>query len=132
MLATGQLTEGGEYDVDFDHQFLEAEKYDSKHTYKGFDGANKGMVQVQLRPWSQRSGSNHTSWSVTERINQILADEHEAESFATSPGMIDGYGRGGGFEVSVTNKNGQDLRTFFDVTQRFVEALNRRHQHQSG
>ena len=23
LLATGQLTEGGEYDVDFDHQFLE-------------------------------------------------------------------------------------------------------------
>ena len=92
----------------------------------GFGGANKGMVQVQLRPWSQRTGSDQTSWSVTERINEILADEHEAESFATSPGMIDGYGRGGGFEVSVTNKNGQDLHTFFDVTQRFVEALNRR------
>ena len=27
LLATGQLAEGGEYDVDFDHQFLEAEKY---------------------------------------------------------------------------------------------------------
>ena len=92
----------------------------------GFGGANKGMVQVQLRPWSQRSGSDHTSWVVSERINEILAGEHEAESFAMSPGMIDGYGSGGGFELSVTNKNGQDLRTFFDVTQRFVEALNRR------
>ena len=28
LLATGQLTEGGEYDSDFAHQFLEAEKYD--------------------------------------------------------------------------------------------------------
>ena len=92
----------------------------------GFGGANKGMVQVQLKPWNQRTGSEHTSWSVTERINEILVSEHEAESFAMSPGMIDGYGRGGGFEVSVTNKNGQDLRTFFDVTQRFVEALNSR------
>ena len=35
LLATGQLTEGGKYDVDFDHQFLEAEKYDCKRTYKG-------------------------------------------------------------------------------------------------
>ena len=35
LLATGQLTEGGAYDVDFDHQFLEADKYDSKRTYKG-------------------------------------------------------------------------------------------------
>ena len=92
----------------------------------GFGGANKGMVQVQLRPWSQRTGSAHTSWAVSERINEILANEHEAESFAMSPGMIDGYGRGGGFELSVTNKNGQDLRTFIDVTEHFVEALNRR------
>ena len=90
----------------------------------GMGGANKAMIQVQLRPWSQRSGSDHTSWSVTEKINAILANEHEAESFANSPGMIDGYGRGGGFELSVTNKNGQNLRTFFDVTKHFVEALN--------
>ena len=31
MLATGQLAEGGEYDVDFDHQFLEAEKKNLPH-----------------------------------------------------------------------------------------------------
>ena len=92
----------------------------------GFGGANKGMVQVQLKPWDKRSGSDHTSWAVSTRINEILANEHEAESFAMSPGMIDGYGRGGGFELSVTNKNGQDMRTFFDVTEHFVEALNRR------
>ena len=24
------------YDVDFDHQFIETEKYDAKHTYKKF------------------------------------------------------------------------------------------------
>jgi len=29
--------------VDFDHQFLEAEKYDSKRTYKGFDGYSPGV-----------------------------------------------------------------------------------------
>ena len=28
-----------------------------------------------------------------------------------------GYGRGGGFELSVTNRNGADLRTAFDVSQ---------------
>ncbi len=42
----------------------------------GFGGANKGMVQVQLRPWSQRTGSDHTSWAVSARINEILAGEH--------------------------------------------------------
>ena len=92
----------------------------------GFGGANKGMVQIQLKPWDKRKGSSHTSWSVTERINAILADEREAESFAMAPGMIDGYGRGGGFELSVTNRNGADLRTAFDVSRHFIDALNRR------
>ena len=46
LLATGQLTEGGEYDVDFDHQFLQAEKYDCKRTYKGFDGYSPGVFTI--------------------------------------------------------------------------------------
>ena len=46
LLATGQLAEGGEYDVDFDHQFLEADKYDSKRTYKGFDGYSPGVFTI--------------------------------------------------------------------------------------
>ncbi len=92
----------------------------------GFGGANKGMVQIQLKPWAKRKGSSHTSWSVAGRINAILADEREAESFAMAPSMIDGYGRGGGFELSVTNRNGADLRTAFDVSRRFIDALNRR------
>ena len=32
LLSTGQLKEGEGYDVDFDHQFIEAEKYDAKPT----------------------------------------------------------------------------------------------------
>lgn len=92
----------------------------------GFGGANKGMIQVQLKPWSDRSGSEHTSWSVLERIDAILADEREAESFAMSPGLIDGYGRGGGFEFSIQNHNDDDINTFFDISQRFIEKLNQR------
>ena len=46
LLAIGQLAEGGEYDVDFDHQFFEAEKYDSKRTYKGFDGYSPGVFTI--------------------------------------------------------------------------------------
>ena len=46
LLATGQLTESGAYDVDFDHQFLEADKYDSKRTYKGFEGYSPGVFTI--------------------------------------------------------------------------------------
>ena len=92
----------------------------------GIGGSNMGMAQIQLKPWAQRKGSEHSSWSVTEKINAILAEEHEAQSMAMSPGMIDGYGAGGGFEFCVTNKNDADLRTFFQVVTQFVEKLSSR------
>ena len=36
IFASGQLKEGEMYDVDFDHQIIEIEKYDAKPTYKKF------------------------------------------------------------------------------------------------
>ena len=92
----------------------------------GLGGSNTGMAMVQLKPWAERSGMEHSSWAVSEQVNAILADEHEAQSMAMSPGMIDGYGNSGGFEFSVTNKNDADIRTFFDVTQQFIAKLSER------
>ena len=34
LLSTGQLVAGASYDLDFDHQFIETEKYDAKMAYK--------------------------------------------------------------------------------------------------
>ena len=46
LLSTGQLKEGEGYDVDFDHQFIEAEKYDAKPTYKKFLGYHPGVAVI--------------------------------------------------------------------------------------
>ena len=89
----------------------------------GLGGANMGGIQIQLRPWNERKGDEHSSWSVADKIESILAEETEAQSFVSAPGMIDGYGRGGGFEFSILNHNGVDVETFFDVSQRFIERL---------
>ena len=40
------LEEGEGYDVDFDHQFIEAEKYDAKPTYKKFLGYRPGVAVI--------------------------------------------------------------------------------------
>ena len=45
-LSTGQLKEGEGYDVDFDHQFIEAEKFDAKPTYKKFLGYRPGVAVI--------------------------------------------------------------------------------------
>ena len=46
LLCMGQLSEGGTYDVDFDHQFIETEKYDAKPTYKKFLGYRPGVAVI--------------------------------------------------------------------------------------
>ena len=44
ILSTGQLVAGALYDLDFDHQFIETEKYDAKMTYKKFTGYSPGVA----------------------------------------------------------------------------------------
>lgn len=46
LLETGQLVEDGEYDLDFDHLFIETEKHDSKTTYKKFKGYGPGVAVI--------------------------------------------------------------------------------------
>ena len=46
LLATGQLLPNNEYDFDFDHQFIETEKFDAKMTYKKFTGYSPGIATV--------------------------------------------------------------------------------------
>ena len=46
MFAPDQLKKGDMYDVDFDHQFLETEKYDAKPTYKKFFGYRPGVAVI--------------------------------------------------------------------------------------
>ena len=46
LLKTGQLEAGKEYDIDFDHQHIEAEKFDAKPTYKKFLGYGPGVAVI--------------------------------------------------------------------------------------
>lgn len=86
-------------------------------------GSNKASIMVQLKPWAERGGAAHSVGAVIGQINGLLSQEREASAFAMAPGMIDGYGNGGGFEFSVQNRNDEDIRTFFDVTQNYLGHL---------
>ena len=46
LINTGQLVAGASYDLDFDHQFIETEKYDAKMTYKKFTGYSPGVAVI--------------------------------------------------------------------------------------
>lgn len=86
-------------------------------------GAN---IFVQLKPWGERKGSDHSSTAVMEKISELMAEESEAQSFVSEPGMVEGYGGNGGFEFSVQGRNGQDVKTLHAVTTRFIEKLSER------
>ena len=86
-------------------------------------GAN---IFVQLKPWGERKGSDHSSTAVMEKISELMAEESEAQSFVSEPGMVEGYGGNGGFEFSVQGRNGQDVKTLHGVTTHFIEKLSER------
>lgn len=86
-------------------------------------GAN---IFVQLKPWGERKGSNHSSTAVMEKISELMAEETEAQSFVSEPGMVEGYGGNGGFEFSVQGRNGQDVKTLHGVATHFIEKLSER------
>ena len=46
LMNTSQLVAGASYDLDFDHQFIETEKYDAKMTYKKFTGYSPGVAVI--------------------------------------------------------------------------------------
>lgn len=89
-------------------------------------GNNSANIFIQLKPWKERKGKAHSSTAVMERINELLAQETEAQSFVSEPGMVEGYGGNGGFEFSVQGRNGQDAKTLHEVTTRFTEKLSER------
>ncbi|MBP5663046.1 MAG: efflux RND transporter permease subunit [Bacteroidales bacterium] len=87
-------------------------------------GSNSANIFIQLKPWKDRKGKAHSSTTVMERINELLVQETEAQSFVSEPGMVEGYGGNGGFEFSVQGRNGQDAKTLHEVTTRFTEKLS--------
>ena len=92
----------------------------------GGSGNNQAMIMIQLKNWDERGGAECSIDNITNMVNGVLWEEHEATSFAMAPGMIDGYGNGGDFEFSVQNRNGEDIKKFYDVTQNYVAKLMER------
>lgn len=46
LVCTNQLKKGESYDLDFDHQYIETEKFDAKRTYKKFSGYGPGIAVI--------------------------------------------------------------------------------------
>ena len=87
-------------------------------------GSNGAFIYIQLKPWDERKGEENTLKSIAAQIEEMLSQETEAQSFVMEPTMIEGYGGGGGFEFSVQDKNGGDIRELKLITDQFCEKLS--------
>ena len=74
LLATHQLEEGQEYDFDFDHQFIETEKYDAKPTYKRFLGYSPGVAVINntIVGIENRDGNANVRFHQNDTLERIL------------------------------------------------------------
>lgn len=69
LLSSGQLDTQADYTLDFDHEFLQAEKYDAKNTYKHFKGYGPGVATIgELIVGIE----NHDGNANVRSINKIL------------------------------------------------------------
>lgn len=89
-------------------------------------GSNMGTFFIQLKKWSERKGEKNSVNGVIGQIYEYTSHIRSAEIYALAPGMIPGYGAGGGFEFSVQNKNDADMTTFYNITQNYLSKLMER------
>ena len=89
-------------------------------------GNSFGMIIVKLKPWDERTAKEDQVQAVVNQIYARTADIKDATVFAIAPGMIPGYGMGNALDLNVQDKQGGDMNTFFQTTQQYLAALNRR------
>lgn len=74
MLKTGQVTEGEEHVFDYDNQFIPAEKYDAKYSYKGAFGYFPGIAQIDGLPFyiEGRDGNANVKFQQGETLRRAF------------------------------------------------------------
>ena len=76
LVSTGQLVAGNSYDLDFDYQFIETEKYDAKITYKKFTGYSPGVAVIGdlIVGIENRDGNANVRFHQQDTLERIFCD----------------------------------------------------------
>ena len=85
---------------------------------------NAGTMFVAMTPWDQRKGKENDVNAVIAEFNKRTAHIKSARVYAMAPGMIPGYGAGGGFEFHIQDRQGATIQELYDVAQNYLNKLN--------
>ena len=94
----------------------------------GGDGANMGMMIMKLKPWDERSGSEHRIDNVLEKIEERVSAIKTGSMFAYALPTVTGYGFSDGIELYVQDYEGGSIDKLKEVTDRFAKALGEREE----
>ena len=92
------------------------------------DGANMGMMIMKLKPWDERSGSEHRIDNVLEKVEERLRPIKTGSMFAYALPTVTGYGFTDGMELYVQDLEGGSVAELKEVTDRFAKALEEREE----
>ncbi len=92
----------------------------------GFSGnaPNRGMIFVNLKPFRERKGKEHTSFAVLNRIRGPLLGIAGGLVVPFNPPAVQGLGRFGGFEYQLEDLGRNSLQTIADTANQLVGQGN--------
>ncbi|MEZ2338855.1 efflux RND transporter permease subunit [Mucilaginibacter sp. RCC_168] len=89
--------------------------------------SNSATIFVQLKPWEQRKGEQHTIFPLVAMLQKKLSRFKEANVVVIPPPAIPGLGNTAGFSFILEEKQaGGDIKYFESVMRNFIAELGKR------
>jgi hydrophobe/amphiphile efflux-1 (HAE1) family protein len=85
---------------------------------------NTATVFVTLKPWGERSGSEHSLFTVLAKAQREFAQINEAVIFGFNLPEIPGLGLSAGMELQLQDRGVGGVRPLAAATQEFIQAAN--------
>ncbi len=104
----------------------EVANYSRIDGFGGGVGSCYGSIFLNMKPWDERKGKEHSVSALIERLQQETASIKEATVFCMEDAMIPGYGQGNAIDLNIQDRTGGDAKAFYQIAQKFLMALNQR------
>ena len=104
----------------------EVANYSRIDGFGGGTGSCYGSIFLNMKPWDERKGKEHSVSALIARLQQETASVKEATVFCMEDAMIPGYGQGNAIDLNLQDRTGGDAKAFYQIAQKFLMELNKR------
>ena len=104
----------------------EVANYSRIDGFGGGVGSCYGSIFLNMKPWDERRGKEHSASALIARLQQEMTNVKEATVFCMEDAMIPGYGQGNAIDLNLQDRTGGDSKAFYQIAQKFLMELNKR------